>query len=154
MGTPPISITSGSLNESTSSTIDDEVSLRNILEELISTQKKHPKHFIVAHINTNSVRYKFSSIQELLIDKMVDLLFIAESKIDASFTDSQFTTNGYPLWRKDSTVPGGGLMAFLRLDLQGTPKPTLEPKLTESIEVKLIYVKWIFTCAYKPPNKK
>ena len=61
---------------------------------------------------------------------MVDLLFIAESKIDASFTDSQLTTNGYRLCRKDRTVRGGGLVASLRSDLPvpGTHKPTLEPK--------------------------
>jgi exonuclease III len=41
-------------------------------------------NFLAAHININSYRYKFDEIKELLSDKIVDIFFVAESKLDAT----------------------------------------------------------------------
>jgi hypothetical protein len=35
-------------------------------------------------------RYKFDEIKELLSDKIVDIFFVAESKLDATFNDNLF----------------------------------------------------------------
>jgi hypothetical protein len=50
----------------------------------------HPRNFTTAYININSIRNNYDEIKELLSDKIVDLLFIAETKLDQS-SSSLFT---------------------------------------------------------------
>jgi hypothetical protein len=52
---------------------------------LRQSRKLHPRNFTTAYININSMRNKYDEIKELLSDKIVDLLFIAETKLDQSF---------------------------------------------------------------------
>jgi exonuclease III len=40
---------------------------------------------MAAHLNINSLRYKFDEIKEVLTDNIVDLLIISETKLDESF---------------------------------------------------------------------
>jgi hypothetical protein len=47
------------------------------------------------------VCYKFDEIKELLSDKIVDIFFVAESKLDATFNDNIFIAEGYKLLRRD-----------------------------------------------------
>jgi hypothetical protein len=61
----------------------------------------HPRNFLAAHLNINSYRYKFDEIKELLSDKIVDIFFVAESKLDATFNDNLFIAEGYKLLRRD-----------------------------------------------------
>jgi hypothetical protein len=37
---------------------------------------------MAAHLNINSLRYKFDEIKEVLTDNIVDLLIISETKLD------------------------------------------------------------------------
>jgi hypothetical protein len=46
-------------------------------------------------MNINSYRYKFDEIKELLSDKIVDIFFVVESKLDATFNDNLFIAEGY-----------------------------------------------------------
>ena len=48
----------------------------------------HPRKFIVAHHNNNSLKTKFEEIHELLNKKIVDLLFISDTKLDTTYRDS------------------------------------------------------------------
>jgi hypothetical protein len=57
-------------------------------KELRDARKLHPRNFITAYLNVNNIRYKFDEIRELLTDRIVDLLFIAETKLDATFNDN------------------------------------------------------------------
>ena len=59
-------------------------SCNNIFQELYDIKKKHLNKFICAYLNINSLRYKFSSVIDLLRANVVDLLIIAETKIDNS----------------------------------------------------------------------
>ena len=70
-------------------------------KELRDARKLHPRNFITAYLNVNSIRYKFDEIKELLTDRIVDLLFIAETKLDATFNDNLFSVDGYKLHRRD-----------------------------------------------------
>jgi hypothetical protein len=45
---------------------------------------------MAAHLNINSLRYKFDEIKEVLTDNFVDLLIISETKLDESFNDNLF----------------------------------------------------------------
>ena len=97
---------------------DDEHSpMTNQFQHLIDIRKKHPKKFIAAHININSLRYKFIEIKELLTDKIVDVLFISETKLDHTFRESTLAIEGYQLVRRDRDKNGGGLAAYIRNDL-------------------------------------
>lgn len=46
-----------------------------------------------------------------------DILLITETKIDASFSNSQFNVEGFRIYRVDRNVHGGGLMIFMRNDI-------------------------------------
>jgi hypothetical protein len=58
-------------------------------------------------------RYKFDEIKELLSDKIVDIFFVAESKLDATFNDNLFIAEGYKLLRGDRDSQGGGILAYI-----------------------------------------
>ena len=63
-------------------------------------RSKHPKNVFLRHLNVNSLRNKFESINEL-IKHTFDIFFVSESKLDSSFPDSQFSIPGYHIVRKD-----------------------------------------------------
>jgi hypothetical protein len=75
-----------------------------------------------------------------LSDKIVDLLFIAETKLDQSFNDNLFKTDGYKLFRRDRNCHGGGIMALVNTDFPSSRKGNLESENMENIsfeEIKL-----------------
>ena len=67
----------------------------DIFDELKNLRRKNPNKFLIAYLNINSLRYKFCYISELLTANIVDMLFLSETKIDDSFTDTQFQVNNY-----------------------------------------------------------
>ena len=144
-----ISFCSNSEVNSSTSTAPEE-----IFDDLLKLKKKNPKKFICAYLNINSLRHKFASIHDLLSKNIVDLLFIAETKLDNTFVDAQFMVDNYLLWRADRNEHGGGVAAYLRSDIAGERKCDYEFQKTESItiEVKLNNIKWLFSGAYKPPS--
>jgi hypothetical protein len=82
----------------------DETNQQSVFEELKDVKKKHPRKFIV-------------EIEELLNEKTVDLLFISETKIYSSFRNSIFEVSGYKLERHHRDIHGGGLAAFIGIDI-------------------------------------
>lgn len=83
---------------------------KNLFQDLRDTRRLHPKNFIAAYLNINSLRYKFDEIKELLVENIVDLLIIAETKLDNTFRDSLFQVEGYNLQRRDRDQHGGGFL--------------------------------------------
>ena len=61
------------------------------------------------YLNVNSIRNKFTSIQEL-IKRIFDIFLIGETKLDHSFPNAQFKIEGYKSFRKDRDAFGGGLL--------------------------------------------
>ena len=55
---------------------------------------KNPKNIIFSYINKNSIRNKFDNLCDL-ISKNVDILSVAETKLHASFPNSQFLIPGF-----------------------------------------------------------
>ena len=72
----------------------------------------YPKYLIIGHLNLNSVRNKFSSLQQIVLSK-TDIFLLSETKIDDSFPDSQFFAVCFKMHRKDRTKSGGGLLLYL-----------------------------------------
>jgi len=73
----------------------------DIFIELSEPRKKHPNNFTCAYLNVNSIRYTFCSIKELLTKNTIDMLIIAETKLDESYPDALFKVDNYHFWRKD-----------------------------------------------------
>ena len=81
-------------------------------DDLIGLSKQrltYPKNLIIGHLNINSVRNKFSSLQQTVLSK-TDILLLSETKIDNSFPNSQFITEGVKMYRKDRTKTARGLL--------------------------------------------
>ena len=97
---------------------------------------------------------KFVEIHELLNDKIVDLFFISETKLDPTFRDSLFEVSGYKMERKDRNIHGGGIVSYIRSDIPSRRRADLEMNNLESIvyEVILNKTKWCIICIYRPPS--
>ena len=88
---------------------------------------------MICYININSIRYKFDELKVILLEILVDILIIAETKIDDSFNDNLFQAEGYKMERRDRTAHGDGLMAHIRADLHFKTRKDLESDEVESI---------------------
>jgi len=64
------------------------------IEDLHRRRIKHPYYFIIPYININSVRIKFLNFIDS-IDKNVDVLVFAETKLDSSFSKINFLIKGF-----------------------------------------------------------
>ena len=75
---------------------------------------KNPKNIIFSYININSIRSKFDNLCDL-ISKNVDILSVAETKLDPSSPNSQFLTPGFhePM-RLDITSKRGGMLVYIK----------------------------------------
>ena len=96
------------------------------------------------------------ALQEILFEKYVDILIVAETKLDSSFPDTQFRAEGYTLYRKDRNQNGGGLLIYINNDITTRQRPDLEFKDIECISVELCIgkTKWLMMGAYKHPSLK
>ena len=81
--------------------------------QLETFRAKHAKNLMISHYNVNSIRYKFSELQHILRGHFVDILGIAETKIDDTFFDGQFQMENYKLYRQDRNDRGGGIMMYI-----------------------------------------
>ena len=81
----------------------DPLNPRNVLKLLKS---RNTERIIISQININSLRYKFNELVSI-IHGNVDILIITETKLDDTFTNSQFKIEGfsYP-YRLDRTKEG------------------------------------------------
>ena len=73
---------------------------------------KNPKNVTIGHLNVNSLRNKFTAVEELIKGK-IDISLISDTKIDESFPNQQFKINGYKTIRRDRDSFGGGLIFYI-----------------------------------------
>ena len=64
------------------------------LNELKSLRIRNHKNIIVSCLNINSIRNKFDGLK-LITDENVDILCIADTKIDEPFLTVEFILSGY-----------------------------------------------------------
>ena len=64
------------------------------ISEMKSLRLKNPKNKIFLHLNINSVRNKFKNMSSL-ISENVEILIVAETKLDSSFPTAQFLIPGF-----------------------------------------------------------
>ncbi|XP_021340798.1 uncharacterized protein LOC110441849 [Mizuhopecten yessoensis] len=100
-------------------------------------QSKYPCNVILAYININSLRYKFSALSDVLHNSLADILIVGETKLNDSFNQAHFETTGFRVFRKVGTGHGGGLMCFVNSHLPCRRRPDLESTLVESVVVEV-----------------
>ena len=66
-----------------------------------------------SYLNINSIRNKFSDLQQVISDS-VDIITIAETKIDSSFSTAQFRLANYHTpFHQDISNKTGGIFVML-----------------------------------------
>ena len=160
-----ISTSDAALNESISTSdavLNESISISDAALDTISyldiLRTKHPRNMFIAHLNVNSIRYKFYEIHDILNGNRVDIFGMSETKIDASFTDAQFSIEGFKLYRqdRDSKGKGEGIFVYIR---DSIPHRILKTHsgITNAIEYMSFEVcfkrrKWFLVYMYKPPK--
>ena len=103
-----------------------------------------------------SVRNKFDALKEIAAQSL-DVLMIAETKIDATFPTGQFVIEGFATpFRLDRNANGGGLLVYVRSDIPSRQLNSF--KFSEgveciSFEINLRKKKWALFSVYRPPTQ-
>ena len=71
----------------------------------------------MAHLNINSVQNKFEELSAIIKTLRAQIMFISETKIDASYPNTHFSISGYSLYRNYKKKGGGGIMALISTSL-------------------------------------
>ena len=84
---------------------------------LFNLKSKNKGNIIFSYLNINSIRNKFETLCGLVAGN-VDILYIAETKLDPSFPNSQFLIPGFhkPL-RMDVSSWRGGVLVYIKSSL-------------------------------------
>ena len=108
-------------------------------------------------MNINSLSNKIDASRQICKTAALEILCIDETKLDSSFPNSQFRTDGYifPPYRRDRDNHGGGKMVFIIEGLITKRLGKLETKLSETIclELTVSDKKWFILFAYRPPQE-
>ena len=89
----------------------------NFLDKIKSLRIHNYDNIIFAYLNINSIRNKFDNLKSI-INENVDILCIAETKIDESFPTAQFIIPGYHKpYRLDISDRQGGLLVYIKSHL-------------------------------------
>ena len=99
---------------------------KNAFDLIKEYRLKNTNKVILAHLNINSIRNKFSSLKELVSDN-IDVLVIEETKLNETFPEKAFMIPGYKKpFRKDRNSYGGGILVFIREDIPSREAPIIE----------------------------
>ena len=127
-------------------------------DNLIGLSKQrltYPKDLIIGHLNINSVRNKFSSLQQTVLSK-TDIFLLSETKIDDSSPNSQFLTEDLKIYRKYRTKTGGGLLLYVNGNLPGQIINSYKFKENSErilFEFSVSNKKWLLLGNYRPPSQ-
>ena len=89
------------------------------------------------------------------INSAFDIFLVSETKIDSSFPNSQFSLDGYRMFRYDRNCFGGGLCMYVKDNIPAKQLKSHKDD-TESIflEINIRLRKWLIVGAYKPPDQR
>ena len=132
---------------------EDESANMIIKNMRLSTKNK----LLIAHLNINSIRNKIEALK-CVVSGNIDILIIAETKVDDTFPTSQFCIDGYmPPLRADRNQHGGGLLIYIR---DGVParEVAIRTLTSKEMEIKVVEInlhktKWLLIGIYRPPSQ-
>ena len=143
------------LNESSTAFIND-VDPEDAVNMLKAMRLSNINKLIVGSLNINSISGKFEQLKTV-INGNIDILLVVETKLDATFPESQFVIEGYSApYRLDGNRNGGGILIYVREDI---PSKKLSkhnfPDDIEGffIEINLRKTKWLIFGSYHPPSQ-
>ena len=125
---------------------------------LSDLRSANPSNLNFCYLNINSVRNKFTDFQEIIIGN-VDVVSIAETKIDTSFPSVQFVFEGYhwPYRLDISSSESGGILVYVKSSILS--RRLSSKNLCNSIqtvaplEINLRQEKWLVISIYRPPSQ-
>ena len=81
---------------------------QDCFEAMSKLRIKYPRNIIIGYININSIGNKFNNFVGIISNE-VDIIVVAETKLDSSFPNCQFMINGFgqPIRLDISSVSGG-----------------------------------------------
>ena len=128
----------------------------DILNKLRDFRAKNKNNPIFSYRNINSLGNKFESLKTVVCNNL-DVITIAEKKLDSTFTTSQFMIDGFikPFWY-DRNKNGGGLLTFVRAGVPVREIKTYKfPSEIEIIVLELIIkkVRLLLLNLYRPPRQ-
>ena len=91
-------------------------SSKDCFSEIKDFRKNNPKNVILGHLNINSIRNKFITVQDI-IKPNLDIFLVSETKLDQTFPNNQFFIDGYRMFRRDRNSYGGGLCMYINQDI-------------------------------------
>jgi len=126
-----------------------------VAPDIVTTRQKDSRGLMMCHLNVNSLQNKFEEIGWLINETKAHVVFLTETKIDASYPNSQFKINGYNMYRNDRKKGGGGIIAYFSSKL-----PTKRLKLNRKyntfetlvVQSKLGRYESIVIGIYRPPK--
>ena len=128
----------------------------NSLDGLKSLRIHNHRNITFSYLSINSIRKTFDDLK-LIVNKNVDILCIAETKIDESFPTAQFLLAGYHKpYHLGISDKQGGLLIYIKAHLSSRLLSNLiSPKDIQEVpfELNLRKEKWIFVCIYRPPKQ-
>ena len=126
----------------------------NAIDQVLSDLRRtNPANLNFCYLNINSVRNKCTDFHEV-INGDVDVVSIAETKIDASFPSAQFVLEGYHSpYRLDISSRSGGILVYVKSSI---PSRRLScENLCDAIqavpfEINSRKEKWLVISIYRP----
>ena len=116
----------------------------------------HKNNVIFSYININSIRNKLKDLSAI-VGEEVDILSIAETKLDISFPEAQFMLANFKKpYRFDVTDTSGGLLTYVNRNITSRQLfPCLIPSDIQIIvvELKLRKHNWLLFSIYRPPSQ-
>ena len=124
---------------------------------LTENRKKHGKSLVIAHINVNGLGEKRDYFRDILLQGLIDVLCVSESKLSPKYVQTDLNVNGFKAHRKDRKSNSGGLHIWIRADIPHDREKHLEFSHTAHIENMVISMtirkeKWLLVLAYKNPR--
>ncbi len=128
---------------------------RDFISSLKLLKAKYRKRWFAAYINVNSIRHKIYDFSDIFTNMLIDVLCIAETKLDDNFFSGEFERFNYKMYWKDRRIggsQGGDLLLYVRADLISSRKHEYDRTGIESIAIELCvqYTKWLIICTYWP----
>ena len=141
-------------NNTTRNDVKKDDDTKSLLQELRITCKDN---VLIAYLNINSMRNKLTALKEVISD-CIDILIIAETKLDESFPTSQLDITGYiPPLRVDRNQHGGGILIYIKEGIPAREISLLESTSKDieakALETNLHRIKWLLFGIYRPPSQ-
>eukprot|EP00794_Sanderia_malayensis_P003961 gene3961-4511_t len=139
---------------------DDEPDLdsRNgtsTFENLTERRTKDKREILICHLNVNSLQNKIEELTMLNSSLKAQVMILTETKIDGTYSNTQFAWDSYNIHREDRKKGGGGILMYVVKDL--CSKKVKPPKKYITIEVLAVQTKIegenvLIVGMYRPPK--